>query len=150
MDTDHSFAHDLGFLLSRASGVVARSASEALAPLGLRVRSYSVLAFAAEQDPGAPQRSLAQTMALDPSQVVALVDELEQQGFVTRTPDPGDRRNKLVTATADGHRVLRRARRVVRRAEDEHFAELPQQQVEELRHVLRQVAFGPLGERPSR
>lgn len=145
MDIDHPFADDLGFLLSRASGVVARSASEVLAPLGLRVRSYTVLTFAAEDDSGVTQRSLAATMALDPSQIVALVDELEQRGLVTRAPDPADRRNKLIVATEEGNSVREEARRLVRQSQEAYFADLPQHQLDELRQALRQVAFGLKG-----
>ena len=38
MSAERPLTDDLGFLLSRASGAVARSVSAALGPLGLRVR----------------------------------------------------------------------------------------------------------------
>lgn len=141
MNIDHPFADDLGFLLSRASGIVARSASETLEPLGLRVRSYSVLAFASEDEAGVTQRNLASSMALDPSQIVALVDELEQRGWVTRTPDPADRRNKLIVATDEGRHTYDQARQQVEDSHKDYFADLPQHQLDELRRMLRQVAF---------
>lgn len=141
MSTQRPFADDLGFLLSRASGVVAKSVSEALAPLGLRVRSYSVLAFASEEAPGVTQRRLAALMGLDPSQIVALVDDLETRGLVSRTPDPGDRRNKLIAATEEGHRVRRAAQQ---RVDEEHvgyFDQVPQDHLQSLREALRRIAF---------
>ncbi|MHA6804758.1 MarR family winged helix-turn-helix transcriptional regulator [Salinifilum ghardaiensis] len=141
MSANSSLAEDLGFLLSRASGVVARSASDALAPLGLRVRSYSVLALAGEEEGGVTQRRLAALMGLDPSQVVALVDELEGRGLVTRAPDPVDRRNKLIVATEEGHRVRGEAQQRVDGAQEDHFARIPQQHLEQLRGVLQQIVF---------
>lgn len=141
MSTQRPFADDLGFLLSRASGVVAKSVSEALEPLGLRVRSYSVLAFASEQPEGVTQRRLAALMGLDPSQIVALVDDLENRGLVNRTPDPSDRRNKLIAATEEGHRIRQAAQQ---RADEEHvgyFDHVPPENLRDLRDALRRIAF---------
>jgi DNA-binding MarR family transcriptional regulator len=96
---------DLGFLLSRASGLVVRATNAALASSGLRVRQYSVLALAADRDDGISQRDLAEVLGLDPSQVVVLVDELAAAGLVERRPSPSDRRAKLVAATEEGRRL---------------------------------------------
>ncbi|MBA8825031.1 DNA-binding MarR family transcriptional regulator [Saccharopolyspora lacisalsi] len=141
MSTQRPLADDLGFLLSRASGVVARSVSEALAPLDLRVRSYSVLTFACEETAGMTQRRLAAIMALDPSQIVALVDELQSRGLVHRTPDPADRRNKIISATDVGHRVAQDAQQRIDRAYNGHFDHVPPERLDELRLLLREIAF---------
>ena len=100
---------DVGFLLTRASGLVVRSTNAALADVGLRVRQYSVLVLADDASDGISQRDLAEVLGLDPSQVVALVDELAAGGLVERRPSPTDRRAKLVAATAQGVRLRRRA-----------------------------------------
>jgi DNA-binding MarR family transcriptional regulator len=96
---------DLGFLLSRASGQVVRATNAALAEHGLRVRQYSVLVLACEAVDGLSQRELATVLALDPSQVVLLVDELAAAGLVERQAPEADRRTRLVVATAEGRRV---------------------------------------------
>src|SRR4051812_27770776 len=100
---------DLGFLLTRASGLVVRATNAALTDLGLRVRQYSVLVLADDAEAGISQRDLAEVLGLDPSQVVALVDELAAAGLVERRPSPTDRRQRLVAATAKGVRLRRRA-----------------------------------------
>ncbi|GAA1223005.1 MarR family transcriptional regulator [Prauserella halophila] len=141
MHANHPLTEDLGFLLSRASGVLARSASEALAPLGLRVRSYSVLDLVDEDGDGVTQRRLAATMGLDPSQIVALVDDLEKRDLVTRAPDPTDRRNKLIAITEAGHQVCRQARERVAAASDGHFEGVSPQDLDHLRYMLRRIAF---------
>ncbi len=141
MRTNRPLADDLGFLLSRASGVVARTVSEALAPLGLRVRSYSILTFAAEDTTGVTQRRLAVLMGLDPSQIVAFVDELEGRGLVRRAPDPSDRRNKLVVATETGRRVREDAQHRVETAYDDCFDRVSSSHLDELRRTLREIAF---------
>jgi DNA-binding MarR family transcriptional regulator len=100
---------DVGFLLTRASGLAVRATNGALADLGLRVRQYSVLVLADDSADGISQRDLAEVLGLDPSQVVALVDELAAAGLVERRPSPTDRRQRLVAATAKGVRLRRRA-----------------------------------------
>lgn len=142
MTPNGSLADDLGFLLSRASGVVARAASAELAELGLRIRSYSVLGFVSDSGDGLTQRRLATLLGLDPSQIVALVDELEARELVTRTPDPADRRHKLIVATDDGHRLRAEAAQRVEQSHNRCFAHLPQRRRDELRQVLRQIVFG--------
>ncbi|GAA3739682.1 DNA-binding MarR family transcriptional regulator [Spinactinospora alkalitolerans] len=141
MHANQPLTEDLGFLLSRASGVLARSASEALAPLGLRVRSYSVLDLVGEDGGGVTQRRLAATMGLDPSQIVALVDDLESRGLVTRTPDPADRRNKLIVNTEQGHRLRGEAQQQVEQAHIGYFARISQSDLDRLRRLLQQIAF---------
>lgn len=100
---------DVGFLLTRASGLVVRATNAALADVGLRVRQYSVLVLACDAADGISQRDLAEVLGLDPSQLVVLVDELAAAGLVERLPSPTDRRAKLVAATARGRQVRRRA-----------------------------------------
>src|SRR3954471_9033022 len=104
-----ALTEDLGFLLTRASGLVVRATNAALADVGLRVRQYSVLVLADDATDGISQRDLAEVLGLDPSQVVALVDELAAAGLAERRPSPTDRRAKLVAATAAGVRLRRRA-----------------------------------------
>src|SRR4051812_49921234 len=95
---------DLGFLLTRASGLVVRATNAALVGVGLRVRQYSVLVLADDTTDGISQRDLAEVLGLDPSQVVALVDELAAAGLVERRPSPTDRRGEGGAGPAGGGR----------------------------------------------
>lgn len=132
---------DLGFLLSRTSGMVMAAVNKALAPLGLKVRPYSALALVCETDEGVNQRKVAAAMGLDPSQLVALVDELEQRGLVSRTPDPNDRRNKLIVATEDGYRLRAEAQARVDEAHAQSFAPLSGKAREQVREALQALIF---------
>ncbi|MGI5219651.1 MarR family winged helix-turn-helix transcriptional regulator [Nocardia sp. CA-290969] len=128
---------DLGFLLSRAGGLVAGAVNKALVPIGLKVRPYSVLVLAGENPAGVNQRAVALTMGLDPSQIVALVDELEGRGLVERIADRADRRNKLIVTTEAGNRLLDEARALVAEAHRKCFGDLPEQVLDDLREALR-------------
>ncbi|OQZ94051.1 MarR family transcriptional regulator [Mycolicibacter algericus DSM 45454] len=132
---------DLGFLLARASALLVRSSNEALAPLGLKVRAYSVLSVVCDDPGGVTQRALANDVGLDPSQIVALVDELEGRGLVTRTVDSSDRRNKLIVATKDGQKLCARAQQRTAEAAAAHTAAFTPQAVERVRKMLSQMVF---------
>lgn len=104
---------DIGYLASRASGILIQATNGALADLGLRVRSYSTLILACDTPGGMTQRDLAEVLGLDPSQVVQLVDELERAGLVERRPSAADRRTRLIAATRAGRQVRRTAEKRV-------------------------------------
>jgi DNA-binding MarR family transcriptional regulator len=61
-------------------------------------------------------RTLAERMETTPATATRAVDALEEWGYVTRTPEPNDRRGVLVSATARGRRWVARRRALLRRA----------------------------------
>src|SRR5688500_1715911 len=134
-----SLTDGVGFLLARASGLLARAGNAALVPFGLRVRSYSVLLLACEATEGISQRDLAGVLGLDPSQVVLLVDELTGAGLVERRPSPSDRRTKLVRATERGRAVRAEAVAAVAASEEEQLAALPAAERRRLQNLLLRV-----------
>lgn len=131
---------DLAFLLARANAISLEAASRTLGPFGLKPRSYSVLALALS-DHRPSQREIAEYLRLDPSQVVALVDSLQDQGLVARETDETDRRAKVVVATTEGARTHARAAVEVRRAEEEVLAVLDDVERAMLRKLLDRMAF---------
>jgi DNA-binding MarR family transcriptional regulator len=141
MSTKRPLADDVGFLLSRASGMVARAASDVLAPFGLRVRSYSVLGFVSDTPRGLTQRRVAAAMGLDPSQIVALVDDLEERELVSRTTDSADRRNKLIVATDEGRRIRNEAEKRVEQSHRRCLAQMSRGEMDSLKGILRGIAF---------
>lgn len=132
-------ADDLSFLLARASALSNAAGNAALAPFALRVRSYSVLSLAAEASHPS-QREIAEYLRLDPSQVVALVDELQRAGLVLREPDPSDRRANVLVATAAGSAVLAQARAALLEAESALHADLSDAERAMLGALLRKAA----------
>lgn len=136
-----SISQDLGFLLAKLHAVGSVLNNRALAEFDLKERSYSVLILAnSGLEP--TQRELADFLSLDPSQIVALVDELEKRGLVARAPGKLDRRAKTVTATAKGGKVLQRASDAARRAEEEVLEGLPAEESAQLKALLRKALWG--------
>ncbi|MGY2076643.1 MarR family winged helix-turn-helix transcriptional regulator [Blastococcus sp. SYSU DS0828] len=133
---------DVGFLLTRASGLFVRATNAALVSYGLRVRSYSVLLLASDAPAGVSQRDLAEVLGLDPSQVVLLVDDLADSGLVERRPSDVDRRTKLVAATAAGRVVRERAAADVATAVATQLSDLTGTEQYLLRDLLGRLVWG--------
>jgi len=133
---------DVAFLLARANARSLARANVALAEYDLKVRSYSVLALAA--DGSRPtQRELSEFLRLDPSQIVSLVDDLESRGLARREPDPNDRRANVVVATERGRDLHQRARIAAQAAEDDSFRSLDESDRDRLTALLRAIATDP-------
>ena len=82
---------------------------------------------------------------LDPSQIVALVDQLEKRGAVKRKADPRDRRSNIITPTAAGKRLYAQAAAVVQTAGEAALSALSPAERNQLRDLLRRVAFADQG-----
>lgn len=128
------------FLMARAAALGSSTANEELGPLGLKVRSYSILAVACSGT-RPTQRELGDLLRMKPSQTVAILDELEQRGLVERRGDPRDRRSKTVIPTERGRELYGRAKAAVDRATETSLGALPPRDREDLARLLRQVAF---------
>ena len=135
-------APDTGWLLARASHALATAVAAGLRSEGVSLRGYVVLQVAAPRP--LPQQTLAASVGLDKSTMVATVDELETAGLVERRPDPADRRVRLVTVTDAGRATLVRARAVVTRTEDELLADLGDDRAT-LHRLLLTALAGRLG-----
>lgn len=139
--TAASMAGDAGFLLAKLHAVGSVLNNRALADHELKERSFSVLALATS-DLEPTQREMAEFLSLDPSQIVALIDELETRGLVIRAPGRLDRRAKTVSATAEGATVFRRAEAAARQAEAAALARLSDEEAGQLKALLRKALWG--------
>lgn len=133
-------AHDLEFLTARARALGTTLANTELEPLGLKVRSYAVLALACSGE-NPSQRELAEFLSLDASQIVALVDQLEKSGFVVRQSDPQDRRSNIIAPTESGLELYARANVAVAKAQDGALRALTHAERGQLRELLARIAF---------
>src|SRR4051812_6349881 len=131
-----ALAERLGPLLGRAHDAHRRLSLEALAPLGLGVKSVGALTVLRVEGP-LSQRRLAERQGIDRTTMVAVVDELERLGAVERRKDPGDRRANALHITPLGRRLLTRARTAVAGAEEAFLAPLPPAEQQRLRAALR-------------
>ncbi|MFC6879198.1 MULTISPECIES: MarR family winged helix-turn-helix transcriptional regulator [Actinomadura] len=101
----------LGMLLASAHHRSREAVNEGLRPLGIEVRSLTVLLALDLYGPSS-QRALIDHVGIDKSAMVRLVDELERGGLARRERAPRDRRAYSVVLTPEGRRTLAAARRV--------------------------------------
>jgi DNA-binding MarR family transcriptional regulator len=110
-------------LLEHLARVGRRSFETTLEPGGLRPRHLIALKLLSEQGP-ASQQALADSLSLDPSNVVGLLNELEERKLVTRRRDSADRRRHIVELSPRGNRELCGAYDRLRRIDDDLLSAL--------------------------
>lgn len=138
-DLPPALAENVGFLLSISSAKSVAMANAALTPMGLKARAYTALSLVAAGD-GMSQRDIAEALRMDPSQVVALVDTLENKGLVERRPHPSDRRLRSVVATSEGQKVRKKAAQVIQDSVTALLADFSADERELLHSMLTRLA----------
>ena len=112
--------------------------TEALAPFGIRPRH--VAALIELRDRGElTQQSLCGQLHLDPTNLVAILNELEQRGYATRRRDPEDRRRHLVEISPKGIAVIEKTSEVMDGVEDELLDGLEPVEREQLEGLLTSI-----------
>jgi DNA-binding MarR family transcriptional regulator len=138
------------FLLARVGVALKLAAVEEFERAGNSLYHFSVLAVLAE-GVKETQATIADALGLDRSQLVGVLDTLEERGLIERRRDLKDRRRHTVSLTAEGKRELVKMRAVVKRIEDEFLAPLDPAARQALHATLLRVAanYDHRFERPS-
>jgi DNA-binding MarR family transcriptional regulator len=108
----------IGFLLSQVGIYAARQFAQRLSALDLHPPLFRVLNMVDAAE-GLSQQAIGEAIQAPASRMVAIVDELEQRGLIERRPDPSDRRVRALFLTAEGRKLLARARRIAQEHEEE-------------------------------
>lgn len=112
-----------GHLIRRSQQIAVAIFMEECAGHDITPIQYAVLSVLAAR-PGSDQSTLAGLAALDRSTLGDVVARLARRGLLRRTPDPGDRRSRVLTLTAAGRRLLADIDAPVRRAQRRMLAPL--------------------------
>jgi DNA-binding MarR family transcriptional regulator len=128
-----------GYLLSRMGMWSSRRFSEHLETIGLTPRMWGALNVLAAESP-VSQQQLGRAIGMDPSSMVATIDELERRGLVQRRPHPADRRAHALHITDAGRDTLAAGRKLSMRAQAELLAPLDQAEREQLHALLLRLA----------
>lgn len=137
------------FLLARLGYAIKARVIEEFEQAGFSMSQYGVLATLGE-GASETQATIADVLALDRSQLVHVLDDLEERGLIERQRDPSDRRRHTVSLTADGKRQLGKLRKLVSGIEDSVLEPLGEQSRKSLHDALLTVAAhsDPRFERP--
>jgi DNA-binding MarR family transcriptional regulator len=128
-----------GYLLARLGEASRRRFHKALEPEGLHPRHFGVMTMIAAQ-PGMSQQQLHEKTGIDPSSMVAVIDELQGRGLAERRPDPQDRRARQVFLTEQGLATLERIRGLAANLQREFFGALTAEERKTLHALLRKLA----------
>ena len=109
------------------------------------VRPAHSAVFQHLDDTGTTVSTLAARAQMTKQAMAELVGHLERHGYVVRTPDPTDRRAKLVAPTAAGREVVAIAQELVPEVEQRIDAALGADRVRALRHDLQVLLEARLG-----
>src|SRR5580698_1834620 len=120
---------------------VARRAADTSVPDCLRPRQQVVLTLLDAHGP-VTQQVLGAALRLDPSNVVGLLNELEERGLITRRRDPADRRRHIVEVSATGADELTQTYVQLGLVEDELFKTLTCEQRSTLHELLASAVAG--------
>jgi DNA-binding MarR family transcriptional regulator len=126
-------------LLTRLAKQVYRRSTEDL--LGMHMRHMVALSYVRDHD-GGPQQELAEALCMDANNVVLLLNELEQLGYVSRRRDPSDRRRHLVDLTSAGAKALDHAEHRQETIEDDVLGALDADERATLWRLLGQALRG--------
>jgi DNA-binding MarR family transcriptional regulator len=128
----------VGFLISQLGFFSSKGFMEALEPVGIGPREFLLMGFVAASE-GQSQQALAERLGVPPSRMVALVDHLEEAGFVERRSDPEDRRVRGLHLTRKGRGVLERAGKIAIDFETRLCAGINREEREQLIDLLQKL-----------
>ncbi len=135
-----ALTRNTGYLLSRMGRYAAKRFADAISPTGLHPRMWGALNVLDSTGP-ISQQALGQTVGIDPSSMVATIDDLEAAGLVERRPNPGDRRAHALHITEKGKRTLAEGRKIARGAQNELLAPLNAEERGQLHDLLLRLAL---------
>lgn len=112
-----------------------------VAELGISLGEFDVLAALRRSghDAELTPTVLAKVAMLSPSGMTNRLDRLEEAGYLTRSPDPDDRRVSLVSLTPKGRRLADQAVAAIAAAENEAFGTLSTAELERLDRTLERL-----------
>ncbi|GAB3441780.1 MarR family winged helix-turn-helix transcriptional regulator [Actinophytocola sediminis] len=131
--------HDLGASFARLARAMIEAETPILNAHGVEMWDYVVLS-ALESGAAPTQSELATTVYRDKTRLIPILDRLEARGLLTRTPDPTDRRNRVVALTDDGRAVLNTCGADIRAMEADFLTSVPTARRHTFIEVLDQLA----------
>ncbi|MGD7001481.1 MarR family winged helix-turn-helix transcriptional regulator [Corynebacterium halotolerans] len=126
------------FQLERLRRRTRDEAEHALNAENTSLREYWVLTCLVHRD-AASQSALSELLVIDASDMVRLIDALEEHGWAARERDPKDRRRQIVTPTKKGRNAQEKLAEVVTAAEDRALDESTSKQLKHLRKLAAAI-----------
>lgn len=85
------------------------------------------------------QAALAAAIGADKTRIIATLDDLQEDGYIERRPDPDDRRVRLLAITDAGRRVKNAVQDEIQRGEERWLGELSAEERQTFLRVLERL-----------
>jgi DNA-binding MarR family transcriptional regulator len=128
-----------GLLLGKLGRGAYNEFTEALKPIELTPRHLGALFMLRQQGPMS-QQALLEAVGVDPSKLVGVLNDLEEDGLILRRRDPVDRRRHIVEISAEGEAKMQAAEEAVRAVDERLLAGLDEDDRARLFELLRRIA----------
>jgi MarR family transcriptional regulator, organic hydroperoxide resistance regulator len=133
---------DLAAMISPLSRALIDAELPVLREHDLSMWAYTVL-LALDERPLRTQAALAESIGADKTRIIGVLDDLQRRGLIERTPDPGDRRVRVLSLTAEGRRVRDSAQAAIQRKEERLLARLSAEDRQGFLRALQTLATLP-------
>jgi DNA-binding MarR family transcriptional regulator len=130
------------FLLYSASQLSHTLANQMLAGMALSARQAGILTMVTELEP-MTQKALGDALRIDRTTMVALLDDLEDKGYVARQRHPRDRRAFLVHPTDSGRAAKTAAVQILDEQQRRFLAPLTVAERRQLAALLKRLHTPP-------
>jgi DNA-binding MarR family transcriptional regulator len=130
-----------GYLLRRAQVTVFQRFFDLFAEFDIRPAQYSVLTVI-ERNPGLSQTRLAQALGIKKTNLVAIIDTLEERGLARRKSTENDRRSHALFLTPKGTVLIGRLHRLEAALDRDMSRLMKENERQRFCGVLRQVGSG--------
>jgi MarR family transcriptional regulator, organic hydroperoxide resistance regulator len=131
--------NDLGASFARLARAMIEAETPILRAHDLEMWDYAVLS-ALESAAAPTQSELAAAVYRDKTRLIPILDRLAAKGLISRTPDPADRRNRVVALTDEGRAALDACRVAIRAMETDFLAPVAAAKRRTFVEVLDQLA----------
>jgi MarR family transcriptional regulator, lower aerobic nicotinate degradation pathway regulator len=125
-------------LISQLARGMRRRIEQAVEPLGLRPRELHALQHLRERGPSA-QQTLVELLGIDATNLVAILNGLEDAGLIERRRDQADRRRAIIALSKQGVKLLADLDRALRQIDEDIFATLTSSERKTLNALLAQA-----------
>jgi DNA-binding MarR family transcriptional regulator len=128
----------VAFLVSQVGTHAALRFAERLSALNLKPHDAGILRMLGSNS-GITQQALSALLGMFPSQLVALLDALENRSLIERRNTPSDRRSYRLYLTKPGRKTLAEIGRLTLQLEDDLFAALSEREKKILLEFLTRI-----------
>jgi len=128
----------IGYAMRRAQLKLFQNLIERLSAHDLRPAQFSALAII-DQTPGLMQADLAKALAIEPPQVVPLLNKLESRALAVRVHCKPDKRSYGIFLSKTGETLLKELKQIAAESDLDSTSALDSQEREELLRLLKKV-----------